>query len=60
MEEFKEELGQAIDSLDNYIGALQLPMPSDFHVKQLKEELPSLSNRFKEAFKNLFNENPWE
>jgi hypothetical protein len=55
----KEDLGQAIDSVDNLAHALILPMPADFHVKAMKESLPEVVKRLKESYAKAFNENPW-
>ncbi len=60
MEEKLEVLGQCIDSLDNYANALKLNIKDAIHVEALREGLPDLVDKFKEAFINLTGDNPWE
>lgn len=55
-----EELGQAIDTVANLAGALELPMSAKFHVDQLKVALPEVAERLKKAFAAVTGENPWE
>ena len=55
-----EPLGLLIDSLENFTYSLNLPMPADFHVKQLKTALPDLVKDFKKLFVSLSGENPWQ
>lgn len=54
------ELGEAIDQLDNYAHALLLPLDPKTHVKCLREGLPEVVKRLKAAFVNVTGENPWE
>lgn len=54
------ELGEAIDSLDNYAHALNLPLRPQMHVDQLREALPRIVERLKAAFVKVTGENPWE
>lgn len=60
MDDAQENLGQQIDRIDNLRAALDLPMPPEFHVKQMKESLDDLSAEIKKAFIELTGENPWE
>lgn len=60
MEDAMEILGQAIDKVDNLAHGLQLPMPGDFHVKQLKSLLPDAVRELKRGFVAVTGENPWE
>ena len=55
-----DSLGRDIDTLDNLAHALLLPMPADFHVRQLKSALPELVAEMKKHFAEVFDENPWE
>lgn len=54
-----EKLGQAIDSVENLFYALQLNMPAQFQVEQMKNQLPDLIKRLKEGFIESTGENPW-
>lgn len=59
-EQQEDALGQDIERLDNLAHALLLPMPPDFHVKQLKESLPKVVAEFKKHYAAAFGWNPWE
>lgn len=59
-EQSENELGEAIDHLDNLTHALLLPMPADFHVRQLKESLPEVVKELKHGFVGVTGDNPWE
>lgn len=48
-EENANKLGNAIDRLENFIGALQLQLPDKMHVDQLKNSLPELAAELKEV-----------
>lgn len=54
-----DQLGAEIDRLENLNGALQLGMPPEFHVRQLKEALPDVARRLKAGYVGLTGENPW-
>ncbi|MDC2179191.1 hypothetical protein [Bacteroides thetaiotaomicron] len=54
-----EEFGETIDTIDNLLGALEIPMPSEFHVKQMKHELKEISEKLKRIFVEEEGENPW-
>lgn len=55
-----EELAEVVDTLDNLLGALEIPMPAEFHVKQMKEELKDVSSKLKQIYIEEEEENPWE
>ena len=55
-----EDLGLAIDKLDNLAHALLLRMPADFHVDQMKRQLPEVVKELKAGFVKATGENPWE
>ena len=55
-----EQLGLLIDKLDNLAHALLLPMPAEFHVKQMKSALPECVAEFKRLYAEITGENPWE
>ena len=60
MDEKFEKLGQAIDRVNNVAHGLLIPMPADFHVRQLKELLPEIVEELKAAFVEVAGENPWD
>lgn len=45
-----EELGQLIDTLENYVHTLLTPLPSEVHVECLREVLPDLLTDFKDLY----------
>jgi len=56
----QNKLGETIDRLDNVAHALQLAMPADFHVRQMKQLLPEIVQELKKNFVEVTGENPWE
>jgi hypothetical protein len=54
-----EKLGEAADTVDNLIGALQLPLDPRMHVEQLKLALPKLSATLKAVYVAQTGDNPW-
>lgn len=60
MEDKFEKLGQLIDSIENLVYGLELPMPPAFHVDRLKEILPEKVKELKEVFVEIVGENPWD
>lgn len=59
-EEQIEELGQIADTVDNLAGAMQLGMPAQFHLDQLKVLLPQVADRIKKLVVDISGDNPWE
>ncbi len=59
MTEQYEKLGQLIDSIENLSCALNLSLPAEFHVNQLKKLLPEKVASLKEIFIKITGENPW-
>jgi hypothetical protein len=55
-----EQIAEMIDRLENLNGALQLPLRAEMHVEQLKNALPEVIAKLKEAYIYEFNDNPWE
>ncbi|MCK9220215.1 MAG: hypothetical protein M0P47_09230 [Bacteroidales bacterium] len=60
MEAKYEKLGRLIDSLESLAYGLALPIPSQFHIDQLKKILPQQINEFKKSFIEITGENPWD
>lgn len=46
-----EEIGEIADELDNLYHATMMPMPADFHLKQIKKSLPEKIKRLKKLYK---------
>lgn len=59
-EEHIEELGQAIDGVDNLAHALMLPFRPDKQVEVLRTALPEKVKALKAAFVKITGENPWD
>jgi hypothetical protein len=59
MNEETDELGQAIDQIENLSCALTLPMPDGLHVSALRSSLPDAAMRLKRAFVAVTGEDPW-
>lgn len=55
-----EKLGQLIDSIDSLAHGLNIPMPAEFHIEQLKKILPEKVATLKEVYHEITGENPWE
>lgn len=55
-----EKIGQAVDGIENLAAGLNLPLPPQMHIDQLKKILPEIANQIKEAFIAETGENPWE
>jgi hypothetical protein len=60
MDEARELLGQAIDSVDNLVYSLNLPLPPQLHVESLRKLLPKEVKKLKQGFVAVTGENPWE
>lgn len=60
MNEAQEQLGQVIDRLDAIGHALQIPLPAQMHVQNLKAVIPELVAEAKAAFVSATGENPWD
>lgn len=56
----EDALGRDIDKLDNLAHALLLPMPAEFHVRQLKSSLAEVVAEFKKHYAEAFGWDPWE
>jgi hypothetical protein len=59
MEEKFEKLGELIDSIDNMSHGLNIPMPPNFHIEQLKSILPEKVKELKDCFVDITGKNPW-
>ena len=53
-----EQLGKRIDQLENYLFAMDIPLPAMIHLEQLKIGLGEVVPSLKEAYVELFSDNP--
>jgi len=53
------EFGEVINTVDNLLGSLEIPMPAEFHVEQMKRELKEVSDKLKRIYVEEEDENPW-
>ncbi|SAK65500.1 hypothetical protein AWB80_03079 [Caballeronia pedi] len=54
-----DEIAEAIDTLDNLITALSMPMPDSLHVRALRESLPNVRDTIKSGYLAAGGENVW-
>ena len=54
-----DEFTEVVDTIDNLLGEMKIPMPAEFHVKQMKHELKEVSDRLKRIYVEEEDENPW-
>lgn len=59
-EENSERLGRLADTIENIIAALTIPMPDEFHLRQVKSFLPDWAKELKEIHTDETGENPWQ
>lgn len=57
--ESMEVLGEQIETLDNLLGAMALPMPAEFHLTQLRGLLPKVSAALKRVYVTETGDDPW-
>ena len=55
-----DEFAEVIERRDNLRGALEIPMPVEFHINQMKRELKEVSDKLKRIYVEEEDENPWE
>jgi hypothetical protein len=55
-----EQLGLLADRIDNLLGAMQLSMPAQFHLDQLKAALPGLRDQLRLIYIAESGEDPWD
>jgi hypothetical protein len=55
-----ELLGRLADHIDNLVGALQLPLPAQTHVDQLKAALPKVRDQLRTIYVAQTGEDPWD
>lgn len=54
-----EQVGESVDTLDNLIGAMKLPLPGELHLKALRESLPDLREKLRNAYVQATGEDHW-
>ena len=55
-----DEFAEIIERIDNLRGALEIPMPVECHINQMKRELKEVSDKLKRIYVEEEDENPWE
>lgn len=60
IDEYWEQIGKLADKADNFLAATNLPMPPEFHLKQLKVGLKEISDALKLIYQDVTGINPWE
>lgn len=60
MNENLDKIADISDELEDLAAAMNIPMPSEFHVKQLKSALPEKIKAIREAIIKETGENPWQ
>jgi hypothetical protein len=60
MNDNMDQIGQVSDSIENLLFSLNLPIPPELHLKALKESLPELKKKLREAVIAETGENPWD
>ena len=54
------EIAEVVDSLENLIAALKMPLPCEMHVEALRGTLPDLRDKLKRAYLAAGGENVWD
>jgi len=54
-----DEIAGAVDTLDNLIAALSLPMPDAIHVQALRAKLPEVRDAVKRGYLSAGGEDVW-
>lgn len=57
--DISNDIGELKDTVDNLLGALEIPMPAEFHVKQMKSELKSISDKLRSVYVEMEDNDPW-
>jgi hypothetical protein len=60
MENKFEKLGQLIDELDNLSHSLQIRIPAQTHLEQMRIALPEKVKELKLVFIEITGDNPWD
>ena len=55
-----DEFAEVIEKIDNLLAAMEIPVPAEFHVNQMKRELREVSDKLKQIYVEEEDENPWE
>lgn len=57
--DISNEIVELKDTVDNLRGALEIHMPAQFHVTQMKTQLEEISEKLKGIYIEMTDENPW-
>lgn len=55
-----EQVGLEADALSAVVQSMQMPLPDSMHVGALRNILPEMIQRLRQAVVNGTGENPWE
>jgi len=54
-----EMIARYADKFDNLLGAMELPMRPELHLKALKESLETAREEFRAMYVAMTGDNPW-
>ena len=55
-----EQIAEVIDTLDNLVAAMTLPIPAEVHLSALRVALPELLDKLKAAYLAAGGEDVWD
>lgn len=59
-EQNSEAIGQAADRIDSLVAGLEMKLPPQMHIDQLKKILPEISKQIKDAIEDELGEKIWD
>ena len=54
-----EDIALQVDRIDNLLASMSMPIDNAIHVEALKEALPEMKGRLKQAYLELGGEDVW-
>lgn len=55
-----DKIGEWADTINNLLGATQLPMPAQFHLEQITLAMALMRDEMRAVYAEATGENPWE
>ncbi len=55
-----DKIGEWAETLDNLLGAAQLPMPVQFHFERLTAAIAAMRDDMRAVYVESTGENPWD